>query len=1842
MADNGLVKNGFVTDSFKKYITSTIRNNILINLNIDEFNKIIKMLIELINYIAMRLNFDFDNIGSYEYQLKQNNNRDLYAIFNLLLPYIDDKEGTYLLHKKIENISDITSKKKNESLEQGFIEPTDDIVNDNITKNPYLITNLQFNRHYNKLIKTKQKSVLEVNNEVDNKQDFFNYIAETSQTHLKKYINSDNAYFYEYYYTIDDIYNNFYLLLNSIDQISNKLYVNWINIRPITWNYRDSKLYKNSFYYDITDKQFKLKDGSKLDVYNPLKIYYENYNEDNEEIVYKKSDNTYFDTRGISCGDIYNMIHHELYYGIKDYKWLIYDLPINNKYNVNIYWELIITLFDEIELYLKNDIEFDLIQNSNEKVIIKWNQIKNKLSSEILDNQIIKDLVLNLLYFLQRKFSLIYQIKESFIKLDIDKNVQKIDDEDHILELIDTDLDNDKNKMTEIPIEKLIESWNSLEIKYLYEFLRETIRDFKKTWYGYQIVVNNNYLPSLSIPFELNMAIPGLNKPVRLTYKNIYNWAKSVIINVYSSDDKSNTKKIIIDKLYYYKQYNWYSLEDIKLKNECKYRSEFIETINNANNDYFKITRVLRTKTFKDIALNSNTILIINNSIFENIRANLKDIIFECLLIRGTLNEFVIDRECTDKLLLTEDYTTKNARRINAVRKNIFNKDNVEKYKKSIYYLTGEPYENLPLIIKKNEKSITYFEALETGTWYTFYAMDWIAQINFFHRYINNRVLYVTGATGAGKSSQVPKLLLYGLKMINNNNKGKVVSTQPRISPTVSNAEQISEQMGVPIKAYSKSFDTPVKTFLSYIQYKTSSNSHLGLKQKYYFKEMTDGSLVEELINNPLLKKNIKEVEDDNFEDRYTQEFKVDENNYDIVIIDESHEHNKNMDIILTLMKYTTFWNNSIKLVIISATMDDDEPIYRRYFKDINDNMMFPINHYNINNYYISKRLQEYIALDRITVDRRIHISPPGETTQHFVKDIYLEKDTINYQEAEYEGIQKVLELIGKKAQGDMLFFTLGELQIRKIVSELNNNTPPNVIAIPFYSELPDFWKILGEKTGQIKDFDVHKDDLFVEIKLKGSGRKVPIGTYKQVIVVATNVAEASITIEKLKHVIETGYYNSITYNSITRSTEAKVAPITEASRLQRRGRVGRVSDGIVYYMYEKGSREENKPLYNICLSNIKDDLYKLLREKHDEDFYINNKLKFLDNKCLNEYSLKIKDVTDDQNIRSIHQKYYNGNYLANVVKENMKGITNKIKKSRIENIFKFIDYHYVTQSLVSNYSLLTVNHGEGSLGIYNTEINIHDRYETGYNMVSILDMCGTFHIIHPSENIAYRHILTGEINNRLNYNIGKFNRDFIIKTFSYLSMMYYSRMIIPYKVGSQIIKYDLTNVDDYELSNYRVYRGTTNYKISLYPQYRELKNLVMCDNTIPIQIVNDIFDKTIMEERFKFIYNLLELTDIELKDDSFKRGCIKALIYGKLMGIEDDICGVVAVLLVYGPEMKKLIPEMIVQGKPKFNFNKSPINQFKNNYGDIITYYYLFKSLQNDFKDLKIWSKMQENILVFDDQYDIVKNEYLEIKKDILNKIKNKDSDAWSLSSKYNLDFNKFDLIQKSDQKEELSSSKGKKNYIKEQVKSLQNNLNEEDIIRIIIWCKSRNLDPKNISKVIKTYLDLKNKLSMESEQFNWFTTQIKVNKEQLIEENIIKCFLLSFIENVLYYDNIKMEYTNIYNNIKYGDKKLFPGSKINDRTIYPNKYVLYLVKSNDNYPININNIKIEWLFEIVPEIVNPKNREVTYVDFANVSFYYDLYNKYSNKYIEELAETKPSIYENNLPNYFKQISKM
>ena len=101
--------------------------------------------------------------------------------------------------------------------------------NINMTKNPYLITNLQFNRNIRNI--DYLNSLLDVPQNSNKKTLLYENRAiykdiNKLQNHIIKEGKDNISYFHEYFLTIDDILSNFYLLINSIDQISNKSYVN--------------------------------------------------------------------------------------------------------------------------------------------------------------------------------------------------------------------------------------------------------------------------------------------------------------------------------------------------------------------------------------------------------------------------------------------------------------------------------------------------------------------------------------------------------------------------------------------------------------------------------------------------------------------------------------------------------------------------------------------------------------------------------------------------------------------------------------------------------------------------------------------------------------------------------------------------------------------------------------------------------------------------------------------------------------------------------------------------------------------------------------------------------------------------------------------------------------------------------------------------------------------------------------------------------------------------------------------------------------------------------------------------------------------------------------------------------------------------------------------------------------------------------------------------------------------------------------------------------------------------------------------------------------------------------
>lgn len=672
---------------------------------------------------------------------------------------------------------------------------------------------------------------------------------------------------------------------------------------------------------------------------------------------------------------------------------------------------------------------------------------------------------------------------------------------------------------------------------------------------------------------------------------------------------------------------------------------------------------------------------------------------FEILIYNGVLTKFV-------------------PLNVNSIKnynlKNEINK-NEKKWKTCHYFLTGKKYEN------------DHFKNLTPNRWTNLYAFNWISQISFFHKYINKRVLLVTGSPGQGKSTQMPKLLLYALKMINYKKDGSIICTVPKINPTISVSKEVSLQLNTPIEIES----TDKQKFNGdnfYIQYKYSDDNHvLTNNNDLNLSFVTDGVLFNKIADNIVMKKKINDKENN------THKY-LNKNVYDIVIIDEAHEHNKNMDVILSFMKETMMYNNDIKLVIVSATMDDDEALYRKFYGSINDIFMYPFKSPVVN------VGDHSLYIDRIFIDRRIHISPPNQTTQHEVKEHYLNTSYGNVENIDNkkvkllmkritnDAIEQAVKIMKTSTYGHLLFFSLGKREIIETVDRLNELLPENIIALPFYSDMAIEYKTLIEKiTTVISDVRNEKSNITKEWnETYKDVQDVPKNSYKRAVIVATNVAEASITIPNLKFVVDLGYEKTVEYNSETETNVMKIVEISEMSRIQRKGRVGRTESGDAYFMYMKNERKLNKIKYKLQAEDITNVIFKILSSSKNDNY--------LNDVKSNPFTL---------------QFYRNVNKNIKLLKENEYfERTNLIKIT--ESSLPLIQNSFGNPNLIHNILRFSVTKEPGKL--YFTE--------NGFKVNDLKDNSNKIFVIDPLEE-------KNKINNVYNkLRINKYIDVFFVKTF--------------------------------------------------------------------------------------------------------------------------------------------------------------------------------------------------------------------------------------------------------------------------------------------------------------------------------------------------------------------------------------------------------------------------------------------------------------------------------------------
>ncbi len=1058
------------------------------------------------------------------------------------------------------------------------------------------------------------------------------------------------------YYCIE---NNFISMLETIKITNGKLYVNWLNIIPLV-DYKKSQFYNTSMD-EINQLSKVIKDHVITNVLELHKILKNN--------------------KGLYLGDYYNVFINGYFESIKQIKWVIFCRNINNTYYYMI--QYLNKMIDLTPILNNNDYnsmnEIEILNFNN--TIKSWIYNLSNNKAIYLDIEWEFNILKNIFSFMVFNYTKLRLLDNSITSLfgDIDTTLDGLD-----LDKVEIDIDTLKINRT-----KVIECLTLLKPEYLWEYIKEVLNKLSATIYG-KYLINKNAIEMDF--FNINSGGGYMN------LKNLYNIAKNLTHNI--NDDEHF---LVIG----------YNYKSLSLENINRFFTMYLST---SIDVWLPLPNNIKHQEGKR-KYDYDTIISNIEACWNNIKY---DLVWDYLNDNGLLSTFNTSADgadITDESTLMNVETEMKTKSIQNKLK-LFFKSNKELFNCN-YFLTNKPYNMLKKISNK-----TYIENLtESITSYTMYANDWISQLNFYRKYIHHTIMFITGSTGTGKSTQVPKLALYALKMYDYKMNGMAICTQPRIPPTVEVASRISFEMGVPIIETKENDKEKYSSDLFYIQYKHAQSSHIKKYTNHLSLRMvTDGTLLEELINNPVLKVTVKTPVENN---RRTNIFGID-NMYDIVMVDEAHEHNTNMDLILTLMRQACMYNNSLRLLIISATMDDDEPIYRTYYKLVNDNILYPIKQpltlhpifggiesngeINIDGYFISSYY----------LDRRFHISVPKQTTLYKIEEIYNENIELLFtddmkenakiaQEHSYETIKLICK---QSVIGDILLFSVGEAEIKEAVTELNKILPANVIAIPFYSRMnskyrdiiTDINKYIGKIRNNKLNIAEEWGENYVESKY------MPEGTYKRAVIVATNVAEASLTIDTLKYVVDTGFEKVSRYDVNLDTDKMELEPISESSRIQRRGRIGRVSNGTVYYMYGKNKRANILPKYKITMNYLYHGFLKLAT-KHIDDYYM------IDGD-MNPYAYK-----------TFIEKFP----LA--LKNNQYTETTNVYKF---NLFQILKEQYLIYDIpFEDYYFYPFNE------LIKTEIPDYlNRLEDGFHAYQLKDLKGQFYIIHPYETLLTRNIM--------------------------------------------------------------------------------------------------------------------------------------------------------------------------------------------------------------------------------------------------------------------------------------------------------------------------------------------------------------------------------------------------------------------------------------------------------------------------------------------------------------------
>lgn len=341
----------------------------------------------------------------------------------------------------------------------------------------------------------------------------------------------------------------------------------------------------------------------------------------------------------------------------------------------------------------------------------------------------------------------------------------------------------------------------------------------------------------------------------------------------------------------------------------------------------------------------------------------------------------------------------------------------------------------------------------------------------------DHQVVIVAGATGSGKTTQLPKLCL-------ELGRTSIAHTQPRRLAARTIAERIAEETG-----------TELGGLVGYQVRFTDKAS-----ESTRVKVMTDGILLNEIHRDRELRR------------------------YDTIIIDEAHERSLNIDFLIGYLKQLLPRRPDLKVIVTSATIDPES--FARHFRDAAGEPA-PIIEVSGRTFPVEIRYRPLVG------------EAAGEDDEGASAD---DRDV-------QQGILDALDELDRETPGDVLVFLSGESEIRdaeqavRAHAERRGGRGGVTEVLPLY--------------GRLSSADQHR--VFEPSTVAGVRRRV---------VLATNVAETSLTVPGIRYVVDAGTARISRYSARSKVQRLPIEAISQASANQRSGRSGRTSDGIAIRLY--------------------------------------------------------------------------------------------------------------------------------------------------------------------------------------------------------------------------------------------------------------------------------------------------------------------------------------------------------------------------------------------------------------------------------------------------------------------------------------------------------------------------------------------------------------------------------------------------------------------------------------------------------------------------------------------------